>query len=531
MSKGASPRHKKNEATPAAAASAGAKTGKVMEAVIAAATAHVAAAAARIAAKSKFAPGSAAVRKKVLLLPHAAFVAGMEAASPEVYGGVSKPQPYQATAAAASISEPFLLEQTEGAVMEKSAILTEQFTTARARSTHDLLARREVALTRFAESVLHHSAMGISSVRALATSMDISDDIAREAPRKQYTVLSTLGALIVDEADIDRVSLEASGMCTVLDNVAVPLASPLDITPVAASSALNFWHLQSVKAAAARAKGLDGSGVLVGVLDTGIDPTHPEFAGKTIHYCEFDGNGAPVNSTAHDAGQHGTHVCGIIAGKNAGIAPQASLAVAGVLNATPDGKFSGQLVQIAAGMHWLLSTAFRSDPGVDVMNASLGVPGYNSYFYATLAAARNSTGTGLVSAIGNNGLYGINNHTSPANYDIVMGVGAVDGADNVAPFSDWGTVPECGGITKPNLSAPGVSVVSSVPGGGYASMSGTSMASPMVAGAAALLAQKNPALSFNVPGLFAGLLGLLRPFASPTNQVRGGAGALDLTNI
>ena len=248
-------------------------------------------------------------------------------------------------------------------------------------------------------------------------------------------------------------------------------------------------------------------------------------------FTEFDQNGKPLSNPAHDAGQHGTHVCGLISGQNAGIAPKSNLAVAAVLTTSTTTGFSGSLVQITAGLNWLLTNPFRNDLGVDVLNASLGGRGYNPYLCQILANARNSPGTGLVAAIGNSGLLGINNHGSPGNYDIMLGIGAVDNTDNVAPFSDWGTVPQSSGVSKPDLSAPGVAIVSSVPGGGYLSMSGTSMAAPIVAGAAALLIQQNPALSFNVPGLFGRVLSFLRPFSIPANQGRGGAGVLDLTNI
>jgi subtilisin family serine protease len=441
-------------------------------------------------------PPSVEVRKKVLILPNVAILTGL-------WPGVESQQLVGAAAAAPP---------------------------ARARSSSDLLARRQGSLTRFAEVIFNQSAMSVSTIRSLAPSVAALGADTLESIPKKYTVLSGVGALIADESDIDRVALQSSGLCTVLDNVIVAMVPPLDLAPVTSANP-NFWHLQAVKTTAARAKGLDGNNVLVGVLDTGIDPTHPEFAGKTVHYAEFDQNGVQLGSQAHDAGQHGTHVCGLIGGQNAGIAPKASLAVAAVLTIpTPQG-LSGSLVQITAGLDWLLTNAFRADPGVDVLSASLGASGYNPYLYQTLTNARNSPGTGLVAAIGNSGQYGINHHGSPGNYDIVLGVGAVDAADNVAPFSDWGTVPQCGGISKPDLSAPGVNVISSVPGGGYMSMSGTSMATPIVAGAAALLIQQNPAFSFNVPSLFGHILGLLRPLTIPANQARGGAGVLDLTNI
>lgn len=400
----------------------------------------------------------------------------------------------------------------------------------RAYCSSQLLARRNEAITRFAEKILHQSAMGIDSIRSMVSDRNVMAGNAAKAPAKKYNVLESLGALIVDAEDIDRVALTSAGLGTVHDNVLVPRAVPLDVgppTPVPQS----FWHLQKVNIAAARAKKLDGSNVLVGVLDTGIDSTHPEFAGKKIFYQAFDPAGKPVPGAARDAAQHGTHVCGLICGKNSGIAPQASVAVAAVLLNPASGAPAGYFCQIAAGLNWLLTSKFRDDPGVDVLNASLGDAGFDSYLYKPLANARNGHGAAMIAAIGDDGYAGINNDASPGNYDIVLGIGAVDSDDAVAPFTDWGTVPQCGGVSKPDLCAPGVNIVSCVPGGNYASMSGTSMSAPIVTGAAALLIQQKPALSFNVQGLFERVRAVLRPFSDQTSNVRGGAGILDLTKI
>ena len=229
----------------------------------------------------------------------------------------------------------------------------------------------------------------------------------------------------------------------------------------------------------------------------------------------------------HDA--HGTHVCGLIAGRNAGVAPAADLAVAAVLT-TPTAKgMVGFLAQIVKGLNWLTTTDFRgpdADPGVDILNASLGAPGYNNYLYQALATDRLAKGTVLFGAIGNAGLQGKNHHGSPGNYDIVVGVGATDSHDQVAGFSDWGTVSQHGGIAKPDLCAPGVEILSAIPGG-YQSMSGTSMAAPIVTGAAALLLQRSPALSADAAKLTSAILSL----TTPVPDVRAGRGRLDLTGI
>jgi subtilisin family serine protease len=303
----------------------------------------------------------------------------------------------------------------------------------------------------------------------------------------------------------------------------------------------NVWHLSSVNVAVAREKNppLSGAGVLIGVLDTGIDSAHQEFAGKQItksaqYFREFDTNGDPVQGTAHDSHDHGTHVCGIIAGKNVGVAPGAELAVAAVLTLMTEKGPLGSFAQILSGLNWLLESDFRGDSqnlGVDVINASLGAPGYTDYWYQALANARLVGGTTMCAAIGNSGALGANQHGSPGNYDTTIGVGAIDSSNDVATFSDWGTVQQHGGIAKPDFCAPGVDVISSVPGMCYAAKSGTSMSAPVATGAVALLLQKTPALFSNALTLTNALLACVTPLGAGSPSPRGGKGRLDLTSI
>jgi subtilisin family serine protease len=386
-------------------------------------------------------------------------------------------------------------------------------------SVRGALERRRIALQNFAHSVVRSSARALTA-EALATSAGVT------APG--YEVLAGIGALLVDEDLVDRAALEATHGASVFENVRVPLIapSPSAAMQVEAPSKEAFWHLAQVNVGAARAKKLIGQGILVGVLDTGIDATHPEFKAKTVYFQEFDSQGREIPGGPRDAGYHGTHVCGLLAGRNAGIASGADLAVAAVLTAPGMG---GEFAQIVKGLDWLTTTEFRGPngvPGVDVLNASLGAQGYNDFLHTALAMDRLTKGTVLFAAIGNDGALGANHHRSPGNYDIVVGVGATDRKDQVASFSSWGTVPQQGGIAKPDLCAPGVGVLSSVPGG-YRALDGTSMAAPIVAGAAALLLQRSPSLTTDAVKLTDAILKLTKPLPN----VRAGRGRLDLTNI
>lgn len=350
------------------------------------------------------------------------------------------------------------------------------------------------------------------------------------APR----VLETLDAVLVDDLSEEQLNrLRKYG--EVVENFEIPLVEPIEAeTP----SDDKRWHLDKIKADAAWSQGLNGSGVRIGILDTGIDASHPDFTGKSISFAEYDSNGFLISTTARDAGSHGTHVSGLAAGKTYGIAPEADLAVAAVLTTKTTRGMVGYLAQILAGFNWI-AHANHSRTGISqcpVVNASLGGRGYNPYLHPSVATVRRVPGSLFVAAIGNSGRLGVNNHGSPGNYDNVVGVGATNASDLSPRFSDWG-VEATHSALKPDMSAPGVGVWSAIPGGGHAPKNGTSMASPLVAGAAALLVQKTPTLQHNALGLQTRLLRLVdpKPAADRSNTQSGynkiGTGRLDLTLI
>ncbi|MDQ7904236.1 S8 family serine peptidase [Phytohabitans sp. ZYX-F-186] len=235
-----------------------------------------------------------------------------------------------------------------------------------------------------------------------------------------------------------------------------------------------------VGAPAAWAAGYDGTGVSVAVLDSGIDATHPALAGRVTAQRNF----TEENEDDKDRTGHGTHVASTVAG-TAGVAPGARLL---------DGKVcvAGGCAEswILAGMQW------AAEQGATVVNLSLGgpdTPGLDPVEEAvgTLTAEH---GTLFVVAAGN--VPGAGTIASPATADDALSVGAVSKADALASFSSRG--PRLDGVIKPDLTAPGVDIVaargadSGLPGESETTLSGTSMAAPHAAGAAAILAQQHP---------------------------------------
>ncbi|SIR95238.1 Serine protease, subtilisin family [Micromonospora avicenniae] len=232
--------------------------------------------------------------------------------------------------------------------------------------------------------------------------------------------------------------------------------------------------------------GLTGTGVTVAVLDTGYDVDHPDLKDAVVASADFVGEG-----TVDDHVGHGTHVSSTIAGSGAasegsfkGVAPGAKLA---------EGKVCGvdgcPWSAILAGMQWAATEVHAK-----VINMSLGsidTPGVDP-----LEAAVNDlsaqTGALFVIAAGNDGCsYGAHPIGSPSTADAALSVAAVTDDDYIASFSSCG--PRAGdSALKPEISAPGVNITAAVPGGGYGTLSGTSMATPHVAGAAAILAQQHP---------------------------------------
>ena len=282
--------------------------------------------------------------------------------------------------------------------------------------------------------------------------------------------------------------------------------SILSVSPIAMGSGENplkgedLWNHTLIGLEAARELGLDGTGIRIGQLDTGINPDLPDMAGKLVGWAEFGWNGEIINSQPHEthASGHGTHVASVMIGDTTGVAPGAELIAALVL---PGGY--GTLEQVLAGMQWVIDPDGdpETDDGAQIVNMSLGMRGTSQVLRE---AVINMVASGVlpVCAIGNSGP---GETYSPGNVPEAVGVGAIDEDDGYLLFSSGGEAcwdDLC--ITKPDITAPGEHILGLDQAGAYQTMSGTSLAAPHVAGAAALLMQYNPQLT--VSGLKSFLL-------------------------
>lgn len=291
----------------------------------------------------------------------------------------------------------------------------------------------------------------------------------------------------------------------------------LEIHPSAvqtqATATVESWGIYKIQADQVWSQyGVTGQGVRVAVLDTGVDISHPALQGKMFTvspgdpyypggWIEFDSNGNPVCSQPHDTDQHGTHVSGTVLGGDGsniviGVAPGAKLMHALVL---PQG--SGSFASVLAGIEWAVSpydcNGNPTNAPAHVISMSLGADGYYGDYLLNAIKSALEANIIVVAAIGNAGQ---GTSSNPGNIWGVIGVGATDQNDVVASFSSGETVnyqsiPPTwpfydtypSSYIKPDVSAPGVSIVSSVPGGGYQAFDGTSMATPHVAGTVALI--------------------------------------------
>jgi serine protease AprX len=300
-----------------------------------------------------------------------------------------------------------------------------------------------------------------------------------------------------------------------------PVAINLDVA-VPAVGGLKAWEM-----------GLTGKGLVVAVLDTGIYP-HPDLIlpnNRIVAWQDI----LNQKTSPYDDNGHGTHVSGIIAGNGRsfrgrykGIAPEAMLVGVKVLDENGGGNVSNLLT----GIEWCLD--HLAELQINVMNLSLGTPAQESYHMDPLCRATTAAwqkGITVCAAAGNQGPEQ-KTIDSPGINPKIITVGNVDDRQTPSGSDDElnrtsGRGPTIDNIMKPDLLAPGTDITSLKASGGYRTLSGTSMSTPLVAGAVALIIERWPQLG---PDRIKRLLTQnARSIGLGANQQ--GAGVLDLEKI
>ncbi len=308
-------------------------------------------------------------------------------------------------------------------------------------------------------------------------------------------------------------------------NYEIELIEPVDMNggdagPIRAAEP----GIVAVRAPEVWAMGITGAGVLVCNIDTGVEGDHPALESRWAGVADPRYAGHPewawydpylgINDFPYDNGGHGTHtmgtICGGLPGYEVGVAPGAYWIAAAAIDR--GGGIARTVADAILSFQWILDT--DGDPGTtwdipDVCSNSWGVTTSHGYppcdetFWSYLDACE-AAGTVIVFAAGNEGFSGLRRPADRATDDYrTCAVAAVDGNTAgwpIAYFSSRGPTyctPTGDPAIKPDIAAPGVSVRSAYPGGGYVYMSGTSMATPHIAGVVALIREANPDLGVN----------------------------------
>ncbi|WP_353945445.1 S8 family serine peptidase [Streptomyces sp. HUAS MG91] len=330
-----------------------------------------------------------------------------------------------------------------------------------------------------------------SATLPLIATYDTSVDVARSVPAAPR---GAERGLVLDAIDGVALKADKKKAAAFWADIATPRSRAAgDLKKLwldAKAQSLLADSTKQVHADRAWAAGYDGKGTKVAVLDTGADTEHPDLAGRVAESKNFTDS-----ADAGDRNGHGTHTTSTVGGtgaasggKEKGVAPATTLLNGKVLNDSGSGATSW----IIAGMQWAV------DEGADVVSMSLGNPSEldcsDPMAQATQELARSAKNTLFVIAAGNAGPT-LNSVSSPGCVPEVLTVGAVDGDDATANFSSRSPVRRTHTL-KPEIAAPGVAIKAAAAGGrgvyAYQSMSGTSMATPHVAGAAALVKQRHP---------------------------------------
>lgn len=356
----------------------------------------------------------------------------------------------------------------------------------------------------------------------------------RKATYKAYWIANAIW-VSGDKALLDELAAN-SAVERIEPSKTYPLITPTEGTAQATVDAVE-WGIDNIKAPQVwSAYGDRGQGIVVANIDSGVQFDHPSLVNQyrgnlgggsfNHNYNWFDPASICPSAAPCDNNDHGTHTMGTMVGSDGGtnqtgVAPEAKWIAAKGCETNNCSDAS-----LLASAQWVLAPTDlsganpRPDLHPDIVNNSWGGSGGDLWYQASVNAWI-AAGIFPMFSNGNSGP-GCNTAGSPGDYPQSYSAGAYDISNNIASFSSRGASAVDGGL-KPNISAPGVNVRSSVPGGGYAAFSGTSMASPHVAGTVALIWSAAPA----VKGDVAATKALLDASAIDVNATTCGGTAAD----
>ncbi|MEW6711488.1 MAG: S8 family serine peptidase [Candidatus Riflebacteria bacterium] len=325
-----------------------------------------------------------------------------------------------------------------------------------------------------------------------------------------------------DSADLAKIKTMPQVERVTRSEYKIWIDKDIDKKPVKADKAQIQWNVTRMRAPEVWEKyKIDGAGVVVGHLDTGIFAEHPALAGKVLKFKDFT---PEAKEQAFDGQGHGTHTAGtIVGGEGVGVAPAARLIVARVF----DTKGGTTTEILLAAMQWVVDPDGNpeTNDGPRLVSNSWGSDDSTDKSFWDIVKAWVDLDITPVFAAGNNGWMGGKVGT-PAAFPHSWAVAATTNTDGLAYFSSQGPV-AWDGVTlmKPDVAAPGNGIVSCSHNGGMVSNSGTSMACPGVAGVVALMYQADPSLTIEQIRLIGEETA--KDLGTPGKDQKFGAGLID----